>query len=34
MKGIEELKKDWLDFEHFKKKYQKVSVEEYPNNVL
>ena len=29
-----ELTKDWLDFEQFKEKYQKVPVEEYPNNVL
>ena len=29
-----ELTKDWLDFEQFKERYQKVPVEEYPNNVL
>ena len=29
-----ELTKNWLDFEQFKEKYQKVPVEEFPNNVL
>lgn len=33
-KEFEELRKSWLDFDQFKSKYQKVSVEEYPNNVL
>lgn len=33
-KEFEELRKSWLDFENFKKEYQKVEVEEYPNNVL
>ena len=29
-----DYKKDWMNFDQFKAKYQKVSVSEYPNNVL
>jgi glycosyltransferase involved in cell wall biosynthesis len=31
---FKKLQESWLDFEQFKLKYQKVEVEEYPNNVL
>jgi glycosyltransferase involved in cell wall biosynthesis len=31
---FEKLRESWLDFEEFKKEFQKVEVVEYPNNVL
>jgi glycosyltransferase involved in cell wall biosynthesis len=33
-KEFEKLRESWLDFNQFKERYQKVPVEEYPNNVL
>lgn len=33
-KDLEKIRESWLDFSQFKERYQKVSVEEYPNNVL
>jgi glycosyltransferase involved in cell wall biosynthesis len=34
MNEFEELRKNWMDFHDFKKKYEKLPVEEYPNTVL
>ncbi|MFW5759064.1 MAG: glycosyltransferase family 2 protein [Bacteroidota bacterium] len=34
MEKLKDYKKNWLTFEQFKEKYQKVPVAEYPNSVL
>lgn len=31
---FEKLRESWMDFDEFKARFQKVEVEEYPNNVL